>query len=264
MYLSDTSAKWFAIACMVASGGAAAQADTPGDATTESGPEFRQFDRVEITGSSIVNPKARQALPVRVMERKEIERSGAQSTVDLLQRLPMMHSFTELGGFNPGAQAGGYHSGAIHGYERGTLVLINGRRVTPVALQRQDMDRTTSDLLQLPLSAIERIEILTDGASSLYGSDAIAGVINFITREETHGLQLKAQGSHISSAGKGAEQIGLSWGHGKKLQDGYNLQVHLEARKTPRLTFADLPWAIWRAWRAPQQSTGTPCISRHG
>ena len=258
MHLSNTSTNWLPIAFLLVTGGAVAQTENQNEPLSTNSPEFRQFDRVEITGSSIVNPKARQALPVRVMERKEIERSGAQSTVDLLQRLPMMHSFTELGGFNPGAQAGGYHSGAIHGYERGTLVLINGRRVTPVALQRQDMDRTTSDLLQLPLSAIERIEILTDGASSLYGSDAIAGVINFITREETRGLQLQAQGSQISSAGKGAEQIGLSWGHGKKLQDGYNLQVHLEARKTPRLTFADLPWSNLAGMARPATVSGDP------
>jgi len=150
--------------------------------------EFRQFNRVEITGSSILNAKAKLALPVRVVDRKEVERSGATSVPELLQKLSMMNSFNELGGFNPsGVGGGGYQSAAIHGYEQGTLVLINGRRQAPVALQRQDMDRTTSDLMLLPLSAIDRVEILTDGASSLYGSDAIAGVVNIITKKKCVG-----------------------------------------------------------------------------
>jgi iron complex outermembrane recepter protein len=241
----------------------AMERESPSILITEQGPEFRQFSRVEITGSSIVNPKAKLALPVRVIERKEIERSGARSTPELLQALPMMHSFNELGGFNPSAiGTGGFQSAAIRGYERGTLILINGRRLAPVALQRQDMDRTTSDLMLLPMSAIERVEILTDGASSLYGSDAIAGVVNLITKAETQGLQILAEGQYFDVANKNGQRLGLSWGNGQLDRDGYNVQAHFSASNTPGLYFKDLPWATLQSRFERNGANGQPLYFR--
>ncbi len=225
--------------------------------------EFRQFNRVEITGSSIMNAKAKLALPVRVLDRKELERSGATSVPELLQKLPMMNSFNELGGFNPsGVGGGGYQSAAIHGYEQGTLVLINGRRQAPVALQRQDMDRTTSDLMLLPLSAIDRVEILTDGASSLYGSDAIAGVVNIITKKEVRGLQLTAGAQRVDTAGKNGQRIGLAWGDGQIDRDGYSFQTHLSASHTPRINFKDLPWTTLNSHYVRDDANGKPLYFR--
>ena len=189
--------------------------------------EYRQFERVEITGSSIVNPKSRDVLPVRVIDAREIERSGVRSTAELIQSLPMMHSVNELGGVNTSG-LGGYQSGAIHGYEAGTLVLINGRRNPSFARQRADQDRTAVDLSFVPLRAIERIEILTDGASSLYGSDAIAGVINIITKQDAPGLTVS--GERLASLGRGGDgqTMGLSWGTGKLKKEGFAVQMHLE------------------------------------
>jgi iron complex outermembrane receptor protein len=189
--------------------------------------EYRQFERVEITGSSIVNPKSRDVLPVRVIDAREIERSGVRSTAELIQSLPMMNSVNELGGVNTSG-LGGYQSGAIHGYEAGTLVLINGRRNPSFARQRADQDRTAVDLSFVPLRAIERIEILTDGASSLYGSDAIAGVINIITKQDAPGLTVS--GERLASAGRGGDgqTMGISWGAGKLKKEGFAVQMHLE------------------------------------
>lgn len=189
--------------------------------------EYRQFDRVEVTGSSIVNPKSKDALPVRVIDAKEIERTGIRSTAQLIQSLPMMNTVNELGGVNT-AGLGGYQSGAIHGYEAGTLVLINGRRSPSFARQRADQDRTAVDISMVPLRAIERIEILTDGASALYGSDAIAGVINIITKQQAPGLSLSAEGVSSQGAGGDGQKLGMSWGSGKLKQDGYAVQLHLE------------------------------------
>ncbi|TXI66888.1 MAG: TonB-dependent receptor [Limnohabitans sp.] len=191
------------------------------------GESFRQFGQVEITGSSIINPRAREALPVRVLDRKEIERSGAQDMAQLLQALPMMHSYNDIGTYNH-TGFGGYQSAAIHGYEVGTLILVNGRRVAPVGRQRADLDRTTSDVSLLPLSAVERIEILTDGASSLYGSDAIAGVVNIITRQDSVGLHLIAEKNATTGTGGDGGRVGLQWGTGRKDQDDTHLQVDLE------------------------------------
>ena len=225
--------------------------------------EFRQFNRVEITGSSILNAKAKQALPVRVLDRKEIERSGTTSIPELLQKLSIMNSFNELGGFNPsGVGGGGYQSAAIHGYEQGTLVLINGRRLAPVALQRQDMDRTTSDLMLLPMSAIDRVEVLTDGASSLYGSDAIAGVVNIITKTEVRGLQVTAGAQHVDTSGKNGQRIGLAWGYGQLDRDGYTLQTHLSASHTPRINFKDSPWTTLNSHYVRDDVNGKPLYFR--
>lgn len=190
--------------------------------------EYRQFERVEITGSNIVNPRAREILPVRVIDQREIQRLGVQNTTELLQRLPSMHSANELGGVNMVGK-GGNEAGAIHGYEAGTLVLINGRRVAPMASQRADSDRTAVDLSLVPLTAISRIEILSDGASTTYGSEAIAGVINIITKEHTNGLTLNAQVLDPQGAGGSGKTMAVNWGRGKLSQDGFALQLHFEA-----------------------------------
>ena len=208
---------------------------------TDAGVPFRQFRGVEVTGTAIINPTARQALPVRVIDRREIERTGATNVVQLLQRLPLMHGFTELGGYNAIGK-GGYQSGAIHGYEEGTLVLINGRRQAAVPLQRADLDRTVADIGLLPLSAIDRVEILTDGASSLYGSEAIAGVINIITREQTQGLRISAEASEVTTANSQGNGLGLAWGTGNLLKDRYNIQVHFSANRQDPVAASALPW----------------------
>jgi iron complex outermembrane receptor protein len=189
--------------------------------------EYRQYERVEVTGSSIVNPKTKDALPVRVIDAKEIERTGIRTTAELIQSLPMMNTVNELGGVNT-AGLGGYQSGAIHGYEAGTLVLINGRRSPSFARQRADQDRTAVDISMVPLRAIERVEILTDGASALYGSDAIAGVVNIITKQQAQGLSLSAEGVSSQGPGGDGQKLGMSWGAGKLKQDGYAVQLHLE------------------------------------
>lgn len=202
------------------------------------GESFRQFGQVEITGSSIINPRAREALPVRVLDRKEIERSGAQDMAQLLQALPMMHSYTDIGTYNL-AGFGGYQSAAIHGYEAGTLILINGRRLAPVGRQRADLDRTTSDVSLLPLSAVDRIEILSDGASSLYGSDAIAGVVNIITRQGTTGLHLVAETNASKGKGGDGRRAGLQWGTGQQDRGETHVQVDFEVARRSAVVAGD-------------------------
>ncbi|PUE12155.1 TonB-dependent siderophore receptor [Limnohabitans sp. T6-20] len=220
-------------------------------------PEYRQFGRVEITGSSIVNPRAREILPVRVIDQREIQRLGAQNTTELIQRLPAMHSANELGGVNSVGK-GGNEAGAIHGYEAGTLVLINGRRVAPLASQRADLDRTAVDLSLLPLSAIARIEILSDGASTTYGSEAIAGVINIITQEHTDGLTLKAEMLNPQGSGGSGKTMALNWGRGKLAQDGYALQIHFEASEREALLAKERSYTDPRAKPYGVDANGRP------
>jgi iron complex outermembrane receptor protein len=223
---------------------------------SDKAPEYRQFDRVEITGSSVINPRSREALPVRVIDRKEIERMGVQSVPELIQGLSSMHSFTEAGGTNISGQ-GGYRSAAIHGYEAGTLILINGRRAPSFAKQRPQVDRTAVDLSMVPLRAIDRVEILTDGASSIYGSDAIAGVVNLITLKQVPGLSLSAEKLSTPGTGDG-HSAGISWGRGKLDLDGYAVSMHLEKSHTDPVRMRDRAYTDLRTQVYGQDAQGQP------
>ena len=152
-----------------------------------SAPVFGQqtFERVEITGSSVRRVDAEGALPVTVLKKEDIARTGATSVVDLLQKLP-----TVMGGTVEADAVGGSTFGfsgiSIHNIgETRTLVLLNGHRLAQFGGQTLTGFAAGVDLNSIPIAAIERVEILTDGASALYGADAIAGVVNFITKRDT-------------------------------------------------------------------------------
>lgn len=147
----------------------------------------QQLDRVEITGSSIKRIDAETALPVSVINRDSINKSGASNVQELVDRL----SYNNGGGLALGQSIGdgsanGQVGASLRGLGRGrTLVLLNGRRMPIYPFSGQGVD-----LNSIPLAAIERIEVLRDGASATYGSDAIGGVMNFITRKDYQGGDL--------------------------------------------------------------------------
>ncbi|MGE5170096.1 MAG: TonB-dependent receptor plug domain-containing protein, partial [Rudaea sp.] len=134
--------------------------------------------RIEVTGSNVKRTESEGALPLQVITRDDIDHGGIQTAQELLGRVSANQSF---GGFNPALGIGdlrtGYTAASLRGLgaER-TLVLLNGRRLAPYALSGGE----AVDLSGIPLSAIERVEILKDGASAIYGTEAIGGVINFI------------------------------------------------------------------------------------
>ena len=138
-----------------------------------------ETQRVEITGSSIKRLNAETALPVQVFTQEDIQKTGITNVADLIQNLPAMQGFTQssqsVNGLGAGASTASIHDIG----EKYTLVLLNGRRLAPLN------SGTTVNLNSLPLAAIDRIEVLTDGASALYGADAVAGVVNFILRKDT-------------------------------------------------------------------------------
>ncbi len=174
------------------------------------------LERVEITGSSIKRVASEGALPVQTISKSEIARSGATSVVELIEKLPAMQGgYTE--GDAIGGGGGGLAEASIHnlGGDR-TLVLLNGRRVIGEA-------GGSVDINMIPLAAIEKIEVLTDGASAIYGSDAVAGVVNFITSRNTQagGLELRLN----KPQHPGAKETGfaLSKGFGSLDSDGINV-----------------------------------------
>ena len=120
---------------------------------------FRQPLGVEVTGTAILNPSSKNALPVQVLERKDIQRLGVHTAVALLQRLAVMVNSGDLGVsmLRPGPE-----TAAIHGYEAGTLVLLNGRRlgIYPMQMVSANADLMLPDLGKVPLRAIERVATL--------------------------------------------------------------------------------------------------------
>ncbi|MEY4766729.1 MAG: hypothetical protein RI907_3402 [Pseudomonadota bacterium] len=179
---------------------------------------------LSVTGTALRLPGRDAALPITTLTRTEIDRSGARTLAELLQRLPAMQGHIP-GSAVSGNLTGGYTSLALHNLpDRYTLVLINGQRVAPFGGQTPTGGLASVDANTLPLAMIERIEVLTDGASALYGADALAGVVNLITRrdgdvnEATAGWQ-QAQG--------GARTWSLSAykGQGDLQADGHNLAL---------------------------------------
>lgn len=209
---------------------------------TSEGPSFRQLGGLEITGSSIVRKEQTQALPVQIITRQDIQRQGLTRLEQVLERLPNAVNGAELGllsrSFN------GFTNGALHGMPTGTLVLLNGKRLAPFGIQSiTGTERASVDLGLVPLSSIDRIEVLTDGASSLYGTDAIAGVINIITRSEYKGLELSAD-QNRSAGGAGQGRVAsLVWGRGQLAQDGYSLRLSSEWAHNQAVRGAERPWA---------------------
>ena len=194
------------------------------ESMTEAAGPFRQFNKVEITGSSIIRKEQTQALPVQVITRADIQKSGKQNIADYLQSLPVIFN-----SFSPallGAVQSGFSGGAIHGQQIGTLVLVNGNRLSNYGRQTGfGVDNGGVDLNALPLSAIERVEILTDGASSVYGTDAQAGVINIITRLDRPGVELTVD-QRVPDRQKGqSRRMDFSVGKGRLAHDGYSWYV---------------------------------------
>lgn len=197
----------------------------------------QQLERVEITGSSIKRVAAEGALPVQTISKADIERSGVTSVTDLIQQLPVMQGFTAAAD-SVGGSGGGITTASIHDVgEQYTLVLLNGRRIAPAT------SGTTIDLNSIPLSAIERVEVLTDGASALYGADAIAGVVNFILKKGAAPFEITARVTKPQHKGGGGHNLSISKGFGDLETDGFSIFGSFGYDKVKQLKAKDRDFA---------------------
>jgi iron complex outermembrane receptor protein len=186
-------------------------------------PVIAQDQRIEITGSAIKRVDAEGALPVQIIRQEDIKRSGVTSVTELIQRLPAMAGATTEAA-SVGGGGGGFSGASIHNIgETRTLVLLNGRRLTQFGGQTLTGFGAAIDLNTLPLSSIDRVEVLTDGASALYGSDAIAGVVNFITRRDETVGDVTLGGSWTDDGGADEQRFSISKGFGNLDTDGFNI-----------------------------------------
>lgn len=187
----------------------------------------QQLERVEITGSRIKRIEAESAAPVQVLTREDIERTGKQTVQEVLRGVT-----ADSTGSIPSSFSNGFASGSAAVSLRGlgvnsTLVLVNGRRMSTYGLA-DDGTRTFVDLNSLPLDAVERIEVLKDGASAIYGADAVGGVVNVILRKNYTGASIGA--SYGQSGDSDGKQIRLtgSYGIGNLDTDKYNAFLSVE------------------------------------
>jgi iron complex outermembrane recepter protein len=199
--------------------------------------------RIEITGSAIKRIQVEGALPVQVIKREDIERTGATSVQELIQALPVMQGFTAEGNSVGGGGGGFTGAGLRNQGETKTLVLLKGRRVAPAGSQALTGAQAAVNLNTLPLAAIDRVEVLTDGASALYGSDAIGGVVNFITRRNVNFVEVAA-GYSVPDGNKGKEgTASVVAGFGDLAKDGFNLMLAASRNQRDPLKSTDREYA---------------------
>jgi iron complex outermembrane receptor protein len=202
--------------------------------------------RVEITGSSIKRVDAETALPIQTITREDIAKTGATSTEQLLQNVSANSS---AGAINSAQNAGqatyGLSSASLRGLGANrTLVLVNGRRLANYAT-----DGTTVDINSIPISAIDRVEVLKDGASGVYGSDAVAGVINFILRKDFKGVEINGTyGQPTHSGGGHTTKYGIVFGIGDIDTDHVSFMASLDIAKDTAIygsqrSYANKSWA---------------------
>jgi iron complex outermembrane receptor protein len=212
----------------------------------------QSIQRVEITGSSIKRIAAEAALPVQTFSQKDIQRTGVTSVTDFIQQLPVMQGFT-VASDSVGGGGGGLTTASIHDVgESYTLVLLNGRRIAPAT------SGTTIDIKSIPLAAVERIEVLTDGASALYGADAIAGVVNFILKKGAAPWTVDAKYSSPQHPGAKDKTISIAKGFGEIEEDGYNLFLSYSHQEQDRLTASQRDFAKTGIINFNDPKTGKP------
>jgi iron complex outermembrane receptor protein len=191
--------------------------------------------KVEITGSAIRRIESETALPVQVITREDIEKAGVTTASELMARVSAnVGGLTDGASITDGHDQRGFNSANLRGIgTSSTLVLLNGRRMANFASPGDD---TGVDLNNIPAAAIQRVEVLLDGASALYGTDAIGGVINFITRKDFQGLELNAYGGRTDEGGAGKRTATISAGKGDLGKDGYNVFAVLDVQRTDALS----------------------------
>ncbi|HEY1043549.1 MAG TPA: TonB-dependent receptor [Telluria sp.] len=179
---------------------APATAQAPAQETAAAATPAPGMQRVEVTGSRIPTANLTGVSPVTVMSAKEIGMDGVRSAENLLNNLPQV--FADQGGtISNGASGTATVNLRNLGADR-TLVLINGRRV-PAGSPRS----TAADLNQIPAPLIKRVEVLTGGASAVYGADAVAGVVNFIMNDRFQGAQIELNHSFYNHQQNGGDGV---------------------------------------------------------
>ena len=199
--------------------------------------EAAPMQRVEITGSSIKRIAREGALPLEIISRRQLEEQGIVNAEQLIATLNVNGNGSDNLASNAdvtsGAQRG--NNGASSANLRGqgsdnTLILLNGRRVAT-----HGMKASAVDLNAIPFAAVERVEVLKDGASAIYGTDAIGGVINFILKKNYKGLEAQAFTDVTEAGGGNITRYQVTGGFGDLQEQGYNFLLAASTSKNKAL-----------------------------
>ena len=202
------------------------------------------LDRITVTGSNIPRTNTETPSPVQVVTRQEIDRTGKTTVAEYLQTLTSDGAGSIPKSFGNGF-AGGGAGISLRGLGAGsTLVLLNGRRMATYGLA-DDGQKVFTDLSTIPLDAVERIDILKDGASAIYGSDAIAGVVNIILRSDFEGAILRGSYGISGDSDGDTRKATLTAGTGNLASDGWNAFFSLDVGKTDAIKISDRKNRKW-------------------
>ena len=198
------------------------------------------IEEVVITGSYLKSNPGDEALPVQVLERDYIDGIGANSLSDVISKLSISSGAeNQADSFTQGSTQGTANVNLRGLGLSSTLVLINGRRQTISGALAND-GSVFVDTSSIPIEALQRVEVLKEGATSTYGSDAIAGVVNFVLREEFNGFDLSVRHQKVDDGGQTDNSIGFIWGNGNgtthlTIAGNYLDRSALSATKRPNL-----------------------------
>ena len=214
-------------------------------------------EEVITTGSRIARPETATSAPVTVVDAGDIKASGLTDLGEVLRRIAATQGSVPDLSTNNGGSGGVRYSLRGIGTSR-TLILLNGRRVVPMG----NGAAASPDLSHIPTAMVERIEILKDGASAIYGSDAMAGVVNIITKDSAEGVELEYYMSESQDTNAANEQVDLVVGvNGNKGSTVFGMSVSDQTGAY----MAEQPWSNFEVWAPaywmPEDARvpGSPC-----
>ena len=181
------------------------------------------MEEIVVVGSQIKGASISEALPVSVLDEDQIEALGINSGDELLEYLAEQgqNLFSEAENISGGVNSARGDIGAYNLRNIGTgntLVLLNGRRVVNAAAYQTEqvggsfVPVNTANPQAMPVTGLRRVEVLRDGASAIYGADAVAGVVNYVLRTDFEGLNLRARADSYESIGRDDLRLTLEWG----------------------------------------------------
>ena len=214
---------------------------TTSDQSSDHSGEQSAPKQVLVTGSNIKTVEVETASPVQIITKADIQRQGVTNVADLLNNLAASTpngSLSDINGSNSFAPGGTNVTFRNLG-EQATLVLLNGRRLPSYALA--DYTAVFVNVDAIPIDAIERVEVLKVGASAIYGSDAVAGVINIITRQDFQGIEVSADRTQSTQSGTfRTNKASITGGFGDYDKDGYNFMFNADFYKRDNVMWTDL------------------------
>ena len=214
---------------------------TPSESTTAAAPPVlapANLQTVIVTGTLIARPAAETAEPITIMKADALKNQGLTNVEQAVDQIT-----ANVPGINIAQSVGQYTGGGSYVNLRDlqaerTLVLVDGQRLAPNATTGLGVD-----ISGIPFSAIENVQVLRDGASSLYGSDAIAGVVNFITNKNYQGGEVQVDVNHPQLAGGASGDANFIFGHGDLASDGYNFMITGSYSKQEELKAQQRPFS---------------------